>query len=200
MNEIKRLPNRTIIGSGCMSIKFRDLGIHDFHHACEWIRDLPYGYNSNPSDPYSVFIERRGICTTKHGAIALLAQELDLDVRRMLGFYRLNERIVSGTGEILKTHGLSYIPQTHCFLDYHTDFVDLTEDNCHAKKKRLDEFDLILRAQVDLNEMKELELYKVGLDYYMMNDEKLASMKKEDLITILQECDENHKRRCPNNP
>lgn len=83
MNEIKQLPNQKIMHSGCVSSKFMELGIRDFHHACEWIRDLPYGYNANRDDPQVIFLEKRGICTTKHGAIALLAQELGLDVHSL---------------------------------------------------------------------------------------------------------------------
>jgi hypothetical protein len=196
MNEIQQLPNKEIKNSGCVGKKFLELGVDDFHHACRWVRDLPYGYNSNHSDPLIVFAERRGICTTKHGVIALLALELGLDVHRMLGFYRLDEKIVSGTGEILAKHGLCYIPQIHCFLGFHTSFVDLTEDDCHARKKRLDEFDVIFRAQADLSEVEELELYKVGLEYYMMRDKKLESIEKDSLVAILQECDESHKRLC----
>ncbi|MHC4167394.1 MAG: hypothetical protein ACYSWQ_10590 [Planctomycetota bacterium] len=196
MKEIRQLPNKKIKGSGCAGKKFAELGIDDFHRACEWVRDLPYGHNSDHSDPLIVFAERRGICTTKHGVIALLAQELGLDVHRVLGFYRLDESIVSGTHEILEKHRLSYIPQIHCFLSFNMNFVDLTEGNRHARKKRLDEFDVMFKVPPGLSETDELEYYKLDLEYYMMNDEKLASVKKGDLIAILQECDESHKRSC----
>ncbi len=128
--------------------------------------------------------------------IALLAQELGLDVHRTLGFYRLDESIVSGTHEILAKHGLSYIPQIHCFLSYHMTFVDLTQDDCHARKRRLDEFDVMFRVPPASSEMEELEYYKLGLDYYMTSDEKLANVEKDTLIAILRECDESHKRSC----
>jgi hypothetical protein len=200
MNEIKQLPNRRIDGSGPIGNKFVALGIHDFHRACGWIRDLPYGYNSHHDDPLIVFTERRGICTTKHGAIALLARELDLDIHKMLGFYKLDERVLSGTDEILKKYGLSYIPQIHCFLGFQTTFVDLTEDDCHARKKRLDEFDIIFKVQADISEMEELEYYRLGLEYYIMSDERLANIQKNDLIEILRECNESHKRSCSPEP
>jgi len=196
MNEIKQLPNKEIKGSGCVGKKFVELEIDDFHRACGWVRDLPYGYNSNHSDPLIIFAERRGICSTKHGVIALLAQELGLDVHRMLGFYKLDENIVSGIHEILEKHGLSYIPQIHCFLSFHMNFVDLTKDDCHARKKGLDEFDVMFRVQPDLSEMEELEYYKLGLEYYIMSDEKLANVEKDDLVAILQECNKSHKRSC----
>ncbi len=71
MNEIKQLPNKEINSSGSISKKFIESGIDDFHHACQWVKDLPYGYNSNHDDPLIIFVEKKGICTTKHGAIAM---------------------------------------------------------------------------------------------------------------------------------
>ncbi len=50
MNEIKILPNKEINSSGSISKKFIELGIDDFHHACRWVKNLPYGYNSNGTD------------------------------------------------------------------------------------------------------------------------------------------------------
>jgi hypothetical protein len=200
MNAIKQLPNQSINGSGRVDKKFLELKIYDFHHACEWVNDLPYGYNSSHNDPFIVFTERRGICTTKHGVIALLAQEHDLDIHKMLGFYKLDGKTVPGTDKILRKHGLSYIPQIHCFLGFHTCFVDLTEDDCHARKRRLDDFDITFRVKPDINEMEELTYYRLGLEYYMMSNAKLAKMQKDHLVSILQECDESHKRLCDQTP
>jgi hypothetical protein len=196
MNEIKQLPNKEINSSGSISKKFIESGIDDFHHACQWVKDLPYGYNSNHDDPLIIFDEKKGICTTKHGAIAMLAQEIGLDVHKMLGFYKLNEQIVSGTSKIIDKYGLDYIPQIHCFLSFQMNFVDLTEDNCHGRNKQPDEYDIIFRVSPDLSETEELEYYKLGLDYYFMSDEKLSNLTKNDLISILKECNESHKHLC----
>ncbi|MBD2066073.1 hypothetical protein H6F93_00735 [Leptolyngbya sp. FACHB-671] len=35
-----------------------------------------------------------------------------------LGFYRLNDEIVTGASSLLEPHGLNFIPQIHCFLEY----------------------------------------------------------------------------------
>ena len=196
MNEIKQLPNKEINRSGSISKKFIESGIDDFHHAFQWGKDLPYGYNSNHDDQLIIFEEKKGICTTKHGAIAMLAQEIGLDVHKMLGFYKLNEQIVSGTSKILDKYGLNYIPQIHCFLSSQMNFVDLTEDNCHGKNEEPEEFDVIFRVRPDLSETEEFEYYKLGLEYYLMSDEKLSNLQKDDLIAILKECNESHKHLC----
>lgn len=39
-------------------------------------------------------------------------------------------------------------------------------------------------------------VHRIFCQTYMMSDEKLANVEKGDLIAILQECDESHKRSC----
>ncbi len=196
MHTIDQLPNSEIKNTGTISKKFLELGVTDFHAACRWVQELSYGYNSSHDDPFIIFEEQRGICTTKHGAVALLAQENDLDVFKMLGFYKLNDTIVTGVNEILDRYGLSYIPQIHCFLCHQMKFVDLTEGNCHGKNRQLNEFDIIYKVKPDIREDEELEHYTMGLEYYQANDQKLASFSKEELISILKECNQKHKNVC----
>ncbi len=196
MNKIEQLPNKEFDASGPIGGKFVELGIGDFHRACRWVRDLPYGYNSTDADPAIIFAEGRGTCATKHGAVAALAREIGLNVDKILGFYRLTDEIIPGTGKILEKYGLTYIPQIHCFLSFRTTFVDLTEGNCHGKKKQLDEFDATFKVKPGLSETEKLEYYKLGLDYYLMNDKELAKFTKDDLIDILKECIENHQILC----
>ncbi|HOO90335.1 MAG TPA: hypothetical protein PLA74_05885 [Syntrophales bacterium] len=181
---------------GPTSQKFIENGIHTFHDACRWVTNLPYGYNSNKTDPYIIFMEGKGTCSTKHAAIGLLAQEIGLPISKFLGLYRLTDEIITGIGEILKPHGLEYIPQIHCFLGFKTTFVDLTEGNCTGKNKPLENFDLIVRVKPILSESEEEDLYKTGLDFYRQDSETLRTHTKEDLIEILKECNRKHEIIC----
>lgn len=196
MNTIESFPNKEIELKGPISQKFIEKGINKFHEACQWIKNLPYGYNSDKNDPYIIFKENKGICTTKHAVIGLLAQEIGLPISKFLGFYKLNDEIITGIGEILDSFRLEYIPQIHCFLGFKTIFIDLTEGNCTGKNKQLENFDLILRVKPDLNESEEEEFYKIGLDFYIQNDKILGKYKKEKLIEILKECNKKHKIIC----
>jgi len=196
MNAIENFPNKEIELAGDISQKFIEKGISEFHEACKWVKSLPYGYNSDRNDPYLIFEENKGTCTTKHAAIALLAQEIGLPISKFIGFYKLNDEIITGVGEILDSYGLEYIPQIHCFLGFKTIFVDLTEGNCSGKNKELENFDLILRVKLDLNESEEEEFYKIALNFYSHNDKALCKYTKEEFIEILKACNEKHKVIC----
>ena len=118
MNRIDVLPNVEIQNRGPISTIFLAKGITTFQAACHHVKAMPYGSNSNSEDSLVLFEEGRGTCTTKHGALARLAEELNLPVYKNLGFYRLNDTIVTGVDDILRTHSLNLIPQIHCFLEY----------------------------------------------------------------------------------
>ncbi len=196
MDTIESLPNKEIKSEGPISQKFIENGINTFHQACQWVKNLPYGYNSDKTDPYILFKEQIGTCSTKHAVIGLLAQEIGLPISKFLGFYTLNNEIITGIGEILDPYGLEYIPQIHCFLGFKTLFVDLTEGNCTGKNKPLENFDLILRVKSILSESEEEDLYSIGLDFYMRENTFLCKYTKEELIGILKECNKKHEIVC----
>ena len=66
--------------------------------------------NSNNENSLILFEERQGTHTAKHGEIARLAEELNLPGYKNLGFYRLNDAIVTGADAILDPWGLNFIP------------------------------------------------------------------------------------------
>jgi hypothetical protein len=166
MDAIAVLPNVRIEPKGTVSQIFLAQGIATFCQACEWVKALPYGSNSNSENSLILFEENRGTCTTKHGAIARLAQELDLPVYKNLGFYRLNDAIVTGVDAILQPHDLPFIPQIHCFLEYESFRVDLTAGNCNGKNQSIEDYDFIVRVQPDLTDSEEEQYY---LQYFHRN-------------------------------
>jgi hypothetical protein len=196
LNSIVNLPNNKITESGEISRLFINEGIKDFYEACAWIKKLPYGYNSDKYDPLIIFKEKKGTCSTKHGAVAALAEEINLPVYKFIGFYKLDNSIVTSVDEVLNRYNLKYIPQTHCFIGCNSIFVDLTEGNCHGKNKNLAEFDLIIKVKPLLNGIEEKELYKFGLDYYLRKDADLGKFSKDELMNILGECDTKHQNLC----
>lgn len=86
-------PNVEIMSRGVFSDLFISIGIKTFHNACKWVNDLPYDYNSDIIDSRLIFTEKKGVCLTKHGAIAKLAEELGLPIRKNIGLFRLNNEM-----------------------------------------------------------------------------------------------------------
>src|SRR5262245_22366425 len=117
MDSIDKLPNIAIRPGYRFSDAFLARGLTTFHAACHWVKDLPYGSNSRLDDGMALFEEGYGTCFTKHGAIVHLAHEHGLDVHKNIGFYRLTEEIITGVEEVLRPHGLAFVPTLHCFLE-----------------------------------------------------------------------------------
>jgi hypothetical protein len=184
------LPDGRISGGGQLSRAFADLGFSSFQHACSWVHELPYGYNSDRDDPLILFSERRGTCTTKHAAIATLAQELGLPVRKHLGIYAMTEEIVTGTETILGRFGLPYLPMLHCFLVSGPHRVDLTEGNRNGKNCPIEEFLYSERVRPAITAREEYLLYRAVLSNLIGSREELRGI---DLHTVLRAREEGLK-------
>jgi hypothetical protein len=196
MDSIEKLPDVNIEAKGVVSEKFLEHGIETFCAACHWIKDLPYGFNSNSENSFILFQENRGTCTTKHGVIARLAQELELEIYKNLGFYRLNDEIVIGVNAIIQSHGLNFIPQIHCFLEYGSFRVDLTEGNCNGKNKTIEDYDFVVRVNPDLTYEEENKYYLSYLSQYFTIEPRLAEVGIPTILELLESCNHQVKYQC----
>lgn len=196
MHPIDVLPDVPIQPQGSISVNFLERGITSFQEACRYVKAMPYGSNSNNEDSLILFQENCGTCTTKHGAIARLAEELRLEVYKNLGFYRLNDEIVTGVSAIIHPYGLSFIPQIHCFLQYKTFRVDLTEGNCNGKNKTIDDYDFVVKVSPDLTHAEEDQHYTDCLNQYFTIEPKLAEVGIAQILDLLAQCNRHVKYQC----
>ena len=177
------LTNKKITSSGIISDKFLSLGINDFHEACAYVHNMPYGYNSGREDILILFKENRGSCTTKHAVIAALAVELNLDILKHIGIYKMTEEIVTGTDEILKKYDLPYLPMIHCFLKENDISVDLTEGNNNGKNTGINEFIYTEKAIPNISSKDEYLIYRKTLETIVLKSDE---MKHTDMKTLLK--------------
>lgn len=196
MHPIDVLPDVTIEFAGPISQIFLDRQIHSFQAACRYVKAMPYGSNSTNEDSRVLFEEGHGTCTTKHGAIARLAQELNLPVYKNLGFYRLNDEVVTGVNDILQSYHLTFIPQIHCFLEYETYRVDLTEGNCNGKNKTIEDYDFVVRVKPDLSHEEERQYYREHVQRYGAIAPELQAVAESTLLEILDACNRQVKYQC----
>lgn len=182
MEKYSVLPDKPITEAGPVTKKFLELGIESFHTACRYVQELPYGYNSNREDVMILFQENKGSCTTKHGVIATLAEEIGLPVGKTVGIYALTEDIVTGADQILSKYALPYLPMIHCFLESGDRRVDLTEGNNNGKNKPLDEFLYTEKVDPMISGKDEYMIYR-----RVLKDDILqrGAMKGIDLRRIL---------------
>jgi len=176
------LPNPIIDKKGILSEKFINLKIKNFWDACAYVHDLPYGYNSTTDDILILFKEGYGSCTTKHAVIATLAEELDIDVHKLIGIYAMTEDIVTGTKPILEKHHLPYLPMVHCFLTYDSFRVDLTEGNNNGKNRSIEEFLFTEKVTPNFSEKDEYFLYKKALKNHILVRKEMQGITMIDVL------------------
>jgi hypothetical protein len=196
MNSIELLPNINITSPGLVSEKFLEMGITTLCQACDWVQNLPYGLNSNNEDSLILFTEKCGTCTTKHGVIARLAQELEIELYKNLGFYKLNNEIVTGIDEIIQPHGLNFIPEIHCFLEYQSTKIDLTAGNCNGKNKTIEDYDFVVRVKPDLTTQEHENYYLSYLQKYFLIEPQLAELGISKILQLLELCQNQIKYQC----
>jgi len=119
-----KLPNKRL-GQKPVSKQFIDRGAVDFHQACDYVWRLPYG-RTQGSELSSVLIQGRGTCSSKHGLLKILADELVLDVDLVLGIYQMCEANTPGVSPAFHDTEYDSVPEAHCYLRYESTRVDLT--------------------------------------------------------------------------
>ena len=111
------LPNCQLSDSGEISKAFILLGAETFIDACAYVKNLPYGRNKDKRDPYALFRDGHGTCSTKHALLKRLADENGLNgVELITGIYKMNGLNTPGTAKILWYYKLEYIPEAHNYL------------------------------------------------------------------------------------
>lgn len=196
MQPINLLPDVVIRPSGVVSEQFLSRQITSFRKACYWVKALPYGSNSHNEDSLILFEEGQGTCTTKHGVVARLAQEQNLNVYKNLGFYRLNDEIVTGVNALLSVYGLSFIPQIHCFLAYEASRIDLTEGNCNGKNKAIEDYDFVVQVQPDLTYQQEQAYYLAYWQRYCVIAPQFQQITEATILELLSACNRQVRYQC----
>jgi hypothetical protein len=190
MHPYTILPNSEIKSGNIISDTFLSLGIRSFLEACRYVHQLLYGYNSDRDDLMILFKEKMGTCSTKHAVIASLAAELGLPVTRGVGIYPMTEALVTGTNKILADYRLPYVPMIHCFLEYGSYRVDLTEGNRNGKNRPIHEFLFTDRVAATISAKDEYLIFRKALTEVIL---KRAELKGVDIKRILQAREEGLK-------
>jgi hypothetical protein len=116
LNEAKPLSKRCI-----------DKDLRDFKSVFNYVKQLPYGRNTNRSNYTLILKENKGTCSTKHAFLKAIAIENNIDnLELYLGVFKMNATNTPKIKSILETHQLDYIPEAHCYLKYNNELLDIT--------------------------------------------------------------------------
>lgn len=187
MDSYDKLPNAPIIPSGEISRKFLELGIESFKEACNYVHNIDYGYNTNYDDKMIFFKENKGTCTTKHGVIAGLAEELDIPLFKHVGVYKFTEEISTDANEILEKYEIPFVPMAHCFLVYKDFRFDLTEGNCNGKNTSIEEFMHEEKVDPFITRKDEYLLYKKVLKEKVLPSKEMEGKRERTLLKAREE-------------
>jgi len=187
MDPYDHFPQKSITPVGPISRQFVELSIATFHDAVQFVHALPYGYNSDRNDPFILFKEKMGSCTTKHGVIATLAAELDLEVFKVIGIYKLTENIAGGVQAIQDKYRLPYIPLVHCFLTHEGYRFDLTEGNHNGKNAPIESFIQTKQVMPFISDKEEYLWYRQVLQSIVLLFPEMKGKTEKHLLKAREE-------------
>ncbi len=108
----------------------KEFEICSFSEAMNYIKNLPYGRNSNREDFTLVLKEQKGTCSSKHALLKSLADENNhFEVKLMLGIFKMNGNNTPKIKNTLDKYGLEYIPEAHNYLRIQENIYDCTTEN-----------------------------------------------------------------------
>lgn len=120
----------SLTSSGAYSALFRDRGIYDFHAACAFVQQLPYGRNSDRADFSLILTEGKGSCSGKHALLAALAEENgQTEIELIAGIFLMSPETHPVLEDFFSDKPYTAIPECHCYLRYKGERFDFTDNN-----------------------------------------------------------------------
>jgi hypothetical protein len=164
----------------------RSEGIDSWHELLEYIKNLPYGRNTDRTNLDLVLTERKGTCSSKH---AFLKQVADLNhipgIKLLMGIYKMNESNTHGIGNVLSNNQLDYIPEAHCYLSLNGKRIDLTHSTSDIQSLRKDIMEEMEIKPIQVGTFK-IEYHQNFLRKWI---EKInLQMSFSDLWSIREQC------------
>jgi hypothetical protein len=130
---LRALPDAQLAVDQRLGSEFLARGISSFLEAAVYVHRLPYGRTRQASTLELVLVEGRGTCSSKHALLAALAREHRLAVQLRLAFFEMNAANTPLVGPVLREHGLTCVPEAHCFLACAGERVDLTHPDSSGR-------------------------------------------------------------------
>ena len=129
-------------------------GINSLPLLLSYLALLPYGRNNNRSDFSLVIKESRGTCSSKHGFLKLILDELDIDAVLKLFMFKMNAKNTPSVLDVLNKAALPYIPEAHCYVSIMGTAVDITSKSSNLDQLIDDKLEEIIIEPYDIIEKK----------------------------------------------
>jgi hypothetical protein len=167
----------------------KDSGIETWNALIQFVKQLPYGRNTNRTDFGLVIIERKGTCSSKH---ALLKKVADLNeiqnAKLILGMYKMSQQNTPNIGNVLWENIMDYIPEAHCYLKIDHKRIDITTDHSDFDKI---EPDILNELEIEPEQVAgfKVEYHKAFLKKWI--SENKMNREFNDIWKIREKCIES---------
>jgi len=177
-----------LISDKSLTKQVNSFGITTWRNLLKFVKQIPYGRNSNRIDFSLILLENKGTCSSKHAFLKEIANQNDLkNIELIIGIYKMNE-LNTKIGTLLSENKVEYIPEAHCYLK-----IDGIRFDCTSSNSDFDEI------KDDLLEEIEIEPYQVGdfkIEYhqkFIKNwlTENNSKFSFEQIWEIREQCIEN---------
>jgi hypothetical protein len=171
---------------GAVSNKFIALNCTDFQSACAFVAKLSYKRNLQKEDILCVFNDFGGTCSTKHAVLRKLAIEHNqLDVKLMLGIFKMDAIYSPKIQATLEKHQLAYIPEAHNYLKIETEYFDFTTPNANYESF---ESKILVEQEIEYDEIttEKVAIHKAFLEGWLITEKIDYSLS--DIWQIREKC------------
>ncbi|HEX8577435.1 MAG TPA: hypothetical protein VF677_14185 [Flavobacterium sp.] len=132
------------------------LGVENWEDLTAFVKQIPYGRNTNRTDFSLVIKENKGTCSSKHAFLKQIADENKIEnIRLIVGIFKMSKENTPKTGTILEDNSLVYIPEAHCYLKINGQPMDFTnKDSLYNKIKN----DILEEIEIDPFQVSEFKV------------------------------------------
>ncbi|HEU4497640.1 MAG TPA: VOC family protein [Flavobacterium sp.] len=167
-------------------------GITEWKELLQFVRQLPYGRNSNRIDLSLVLTENKGTCSSKHAFLKKVAEENNIQgIELIMGIFKMTELNVPKIGKVLSENKISYLPEAHCYLKINGMPFDFTSsDSLYEKIKN----DILEEVEIEPYQVSEykIEYHKNYLKNWLASAD--VNITFERLWEIREKCIRNLSR------
>ena len=142
---------------------FKEQGVTDFKNACKFIQALPFGRISNRNNLELVLSERKGTSSSKHGLLALLAEENEhFEIELIAGIFLMSQETHSNLIDFFKDKPYISLPEMHCYFRFEKQRYDFTEE---ATKMPLIEKKIVREQRIEPHQVGDWKT-KIHQEYF----------------------------------
>lgn len=172
-----------------LTMLLKEKGVRNWSQSMGFVREIPYGRNSNRTDLSLIVKENKGSCSSKHAFLARIAELNAIpNVKLILGIYKMNRSNTPGIGDELERNAIGYIPEAHCYLKIDGTCLDLTSANADFQKLKNDILEEIVIVPEQVADFK-IEYHKNYLKKWLTDS--ILNISFDELWNIREQCIKN---------